>query len=224
MSLYASYSIAYVPRAGEQLASLSPTNAAFDPEKFKNFELGVKWDLSTSLSATAAVYRLDRTNVVVPDAADPTRSIFVKGQRVKGVELGLAGQVSENWRILGAYAWQDGEVLQTQSATVQAGATLAQVPSHTLSLWNRYDFAPRWGAGLGALYRSPIYASTDNVVELPGFTRFDGALFFRVNDNVDTQINIENLLDRKYYTSAHSNNNITPGSPRAFRFTLNARF
>ncbi|WP_386070108.1 TonB-dependent receptor [Tahibacter sp. UC22_41] len=224
VSLYGSYSIAYVPRAGEQLASLSPTNAAFDPEKFKNFEIGAKWEVSSALSATAAVYRLDRSNVVAPDPADPTRSILVKGQRVKGVELGLAGQVTENWRVLGAYAWQDGEVLQTQSATVQAGATLAQVPRNTFSLWNRYDFSPRWGAGLGALYRSTIFTSTDNLVELPGFTRFDAALFFRVSDNVDTQLNVENLLDRKYYASAHSNNNITPGSPRAFRFSLNARF
>jgi catecholate siderophore receptor len=224
VSLYASYSIAYVPRAGEQLASLSPTNAAFDPEKFKNLEIGAKWDFTPALSATAAVYRLDRSNVVAPDPADPTQSILVKGQRVKGVELGLSGQLTQNWRIIGGYAWQDGEVLQTQSATVQAGATLAQVPRNTFSLWNRYDFSPRWGAGLGTLYRSPVFASTDNLVELPGFTRFDGALFFRVSENIDTQLNIENLLDRKYYASAHSNNNITPGSPRAFRFSLNARF
>lgn len=224
VSLYASYSIAYVPRAGEQLASLSPTNAAFDPEKFKNFEVGAKWDFTPALSATAAVYRLDRSNVVVPDPADPTRSILVKGQRMKGVELGLAGQITDNWRVIGGYAWQDGEVLQNQSATVRAGATLAQVPSNTFSLWNRYDFSSRWGAGLGALYRSPIYASTDNLVELPGFARFDGAVFFRLSENIDTQLNIENLFDRKYYASAHSNNNITPGSPRAFRFSLNARF
>lgn len=224
VSLYASYSIAYAPRAGEQLASLSPTNAAFDPEKFKNFEVGAKWDFTPALSATAAVYRLDRSNVVVPNPADPTQSILIKGQRVKRLEIGLSGAITENWRVIGGYAWQDGEVLQTQSAAVQAGSTLTQVPRNTLSLWNRYDFSPRWGAGLGALYRSTILTSTDNLVELPGFTRFDGAVFFRVGENLDTQLNIENLFDRKYYASAHSNNNITLGSPRAFRISLNARF
>jgi catecholate siderophore receptor len=224
VSLYTSYSIAHVPRAGEQLASLSPTNAALDPEKFKNFEIGAKWELTPSLIATAAVYRLDRSNVVATDPTDPTRSILVKGQRVKGVELGLAGNVTENWRVIGGYAWQDGEVLETQSPTVQAGATLAQVPRNTFSLWNRYDFSPQWGVGLGALYRSPIYTSTDNLVELPGYARFDGAVFFRVSENLETQLNVENLFDRKYYASAHSNNNITPGSPRAFRVSLTARF
>ena len=37
--------------------------------------------------STAAVYRLDRGNVAVPDPADPTRSILVDAQRTKGVEL-----------------------------------------------------------------------------------------------------------------------------------------
>ena len=49
MSLYASYSMTYVPRAGAQLASLNPTNEAFDPEEFENIEVGAKWT-STSFS------------------------------------------------------------------------------------------------------------------------------------------------------------------------------
>ena len=39
-----------------------------------------------------------------------------------------------------------------------------------------------------------------------------------------SQANIENLLNKRYYASAHSNNNILPGSPRALRVTLNAKF
>ncbi len=224
ISLYASYSIAYVPRAGEQLSSLSPTNAAFDPEKFTNIELGAKWDVSPALSASAAVYRLDRTNVVVPDPNDPTQSLLVKGQRVKGAEVGLTGEIAENWHVIGGYAWQDGEVLQTLSASAPAGATLAQLPENSFSLWNRFDVSSRWGFGLGAIYRSAMYTSTDNEVELPGFTRFDGAVYLRVTDNIDAQLNVENLFDRSYYASANSNNNITPGSPRAFRLSVNARF
>eukprot|EP01036_Dinobryon_divergens_P044046 gene44046-58736_t len=53
VSLYANYSIAYQPRAGDQLASLTLSNAALEPEKFKNYEIGAKWDVSHSLAATA---------------------------------------------------------------------------------------------------------------------------------------------------------------------------
>ncbi len=79
----------YLPRAGEQLSSLSLTNQALDPEEFRNYEVGAKWDVNPGLAFTAALYRLDRSNVVVPDPVDPTRSILVDAQRTKGLELEL---------------------------------------------------------------------------------------------------------------------------------------
>lgn len=224
VSLYASYTMSFVPRAGEQLASLTATNRAFDPEEFNNREIGLKWDLRPDLAFTAAIYRLDRTNVVITDPADPTKSLLVDGQQAEGVELGLTGRLTRNWSLAGGYAYQDGRILTTQSATVFAGARLAQLPRHTLSLWNRYDINRRWGVGLGAIYRDAIFGSTDNTVTLPSFVRFDAAVFHRLSDTLRAQLNVENLLDRHYYATAHSNTNITPGSPRAFRVSLTTVF
>ena len=73
VSIYAGYSMAYQPRAGEQLASLSASNAALDPETFRNREVGAKWDIRPQLQASVAVYRLDRGNVAITDPADATR-------------------------------------------------------------------------------------------------------------------------------------------------------
>ena len=223
-SVYASYSQSSLPRAGEQLASLTITNRAFDPEKFENIELGVKWEARPDLSGSAAVYQLDRRNVVVADPADATRSILVDGQSTEGFELGLSGRINSRWSLTGGYAYQDGEIKATQSATIRAGARLAQLPRHSASLWNRYDLNATWGFGLGWIYRDGIYASTDNTVSLPGFARVDAALFCRINDRLRAQLNIENVLDRDYYASAHNNNNITPGSPPALRLSLSTRF
>ncbi len=224
VSLYANYSMSYVPRAGEQLSSLTLTNQALDPEEFKNIEVGAKWDVRPDLALTAAIYRLNRSNVAITDPLDPTATLLVDGQRSQGLELGVSGQVTSKWSVMGGYAYQDGKITRTQSATAQAGATLAQVPSHTFSLWNRYDFTPAFGAGLGVFSRSKSYTSTDNTVVLPGFTRVDAALYYQIDKNLKAQLNIENLLDKNYYASAHSNNNITPGSPRAVRVMLTANF
>jgi catecholate siderophore receptor len=223
-SVYASYSESSLPRAGEQLASLTLTNRAFDPEIFENIELGVKWDARPELSFSAAVYQLDRRNVVVTDPADVTRSILVDGQSTEGFELGLSGRINTRWSITGGYAYQEGEIKATQSATIQAGARLAQLPRHSASLWNRYDLNATWGFGLGWIYRGEIYASTDNTVSLPGFARVDAAIFCRINDRLRAQLNVENVLDRDYYATAHSNNNLTPGSPLALRLSVTARF
>lgn len=224
MSLYASYSLAYAPRAGDQLSSLTASNKAFDPEQFKNLELGAKWDIRPDLTASAAVYQLDRSNVAIADPLDVTKTILVDGQRSKGVELGISGKITGDWSIMGGYAYQDAKITKTQTATIKAGARLAQVPAHSVSLWNRYNFTPAWGAGLGLVYRGAIFPSTDNTVVLPGFTRIDAALYYVINKNLNLQVNVENLLDKNYYASANSNNNITPGSPRGVRLGLNAKF
>jgi len=224
ISIYASYSLTYIPRAGEQLSSLSLTNRSLDPEKFINYEIGAKWDARPGLSLTAAAYRLNRANVVVPDPADVTRSILVDGQRTKGIELGVAGRITQAWSMTGGYAYQDGKISSTISASALAGATLAQVPAHTFSLWNRYDLSPRVGLGAGVIHNADMFTSTDNTVTLPSFTRVDGAVFVRISRTVMAQANLENLLDENYYAFANGNNNITPGSPRAIRVSLNTRF
>lgn len=230
LALYGSYALSYVPRAGEQLASLSVTNAALEPEQFQNFEVGVKWDATERLAFTAAAYQLDRANQAI---TDPTAGlpggppagtlILVDGQQVQGVELGASGQISERWSITGGYAYQDGET-QTTSGPILAGTRIQQLPRHSLSLWNRYDLNERWGVGFGAIYRDDIFAAADNAVTLPSFVRFDAALFYRFNENLQAQLNIENIFDTDYYATAHNNNNITPGSPTAVRLGVTVRF
>ena len=127
VSIYASYSMTYVPRAGAQLASLNPTNEALDPEEFENIELGAKWDLNENLALTAAVFQLERTNVVIPNPTDPTLSILVKGQTNKGVELGVTGRISDAWSVEGGYAFQDGELTSAARRPAPGPASRARV-------------------------------------------------------------------------------------------------
>lgn len=224
LSVYGSYSLSHLPRAGEQLASLSLTNQALEPEQFRNYEVGAKWDVAPAFSLTAALYRLDRGNVVVPDPSDPALSVLVDAQRTQGFELGLNGNLTPAWSIAGGYAYQDGEITRSISATAQAGAVLAQLPRNSVSLWNKYDITPRVAAAVGLLYRGEAFAATDNTVLLPGWTRLDAAAFYSPLAKVRLQVNVENLLDTAYYVNAHSNTNITPGSPRAVRFAVTTRF
>lgn len=224
LSIYGSYSLSYLPRAGEQLSSLSLSNQALDPEEFRNYEVGAKWDIAPALAFTAALYRLDRGNVAVSDPLNPAVSHLIDAQRTKGLELGLGGRVTRMWSVIGGYAYQDGEITQSISATAQTGAALAQLPKHSFSLWNKYDLSSQWGIGLGLIHRSDVFTSTDNTVILPGFVRVDAGVFYALNSKLQAQLNVENLFDKNYYASAHSNTNITPGSPRAARVALTTRF
>jgi catecholate siderophore receptor len=221
MSVYASYSVSQVPRAGEQLASLTPSNRNLAPERFINSEIGFKWDPSPRLALTAALYRLDRTNLAVVDPNAPAQSILVDGQRMQGLELGLSGNLGEAWRVMAGYAYQDSEV---RTPGPQDGNRVGQVPQNSLSVWNRYDFTPKWGAGLGVIHRDEVFVASDNAVVLPDFTRVDAAVYYAASEKLRLQLNIENLLDEGYYASAHSNNNIMPGAPRTVRLGIDWRF
>lgn len=223
VSIYGNYSLAYVPRAGDQLTSLSLTNASLKPEQFMNLELGAKWDIRPDLALTAALYQLERSNVIAPVPNDPTQTMLVDGQRARGAEVGLMGRITPQWSVMGGYAYTDAEITRAITGA-QAGAVVAQVPKHTFSMWNRYDFAPWLGLGLGVVYRSSMYAALDNTVLLPGFTRLDSAMFVRLNKTLRVQANIENIADIEYVASAHNNNNILPGAPRIYRLTVIANF
>ena len=57
-----------------------------------------------------------------------------------------------------------------------------------------------------------------------GSGRADAAVFFRLTEKMRLQANIENLFGTRYYLNADSNMNISPGSSRAVRIGLIARF
>ncbi len=220
-SVYASYSRSFLPRSGDQFISLTATQQNLAPEKFTNYEIGAKWDIRPHLSATIALFQLDRSNATTPDPANPLATINVGETRTKGVELALTGRILPDWQVSGGYTHQDAKLRGNDFVA------LGQVPKHQLSLWNRYDFADRFGAGLGIIHQSSQFAAirtSATTTRLPGFTRVDAALFFDVSEAVQVQANVENLFDTDYFADAHNNNNITPGAPINGRVTVKVRF
>ena len=189
------------------------------PEELKNYEIGSKWDVNPRLNLSAAVYQLDRTNT---RASDPNNSgffVLTGSSRTKGVEVAATGKITDKWQIIGGYANQDAVITSTTS-TAAAGKKVGLVPRDTFSLWNKYDFTNKWAVAIGGVNQSAQYASVDNGVKLKGFTRFDGAAYYKINPSYRVQLNIENIFDRQYIQTAHNNNNIQPGSIRAFKLSV----
>jgi catecholate siderophore receptor len=221
VSLYASFSRSFLPRSGDQFLTLSTTDQNLAPESFTNYELGAKWELGSALAATLALFQLDRTNATTPDPANPANTINVGETRTRGVELALAGRVTPAWQVSGGYTYQDARLRGNDFVR------LGQVPEHQFALWNRYDFAERFGAGLGVIRQSSQFAANRTspvTTRLPGYTRVDAALFFDVSERFELQLNVENLLDQTYFSDAHNNNNITPGTPLNVRLTGRVKF
>jgi catecholate siderophore receptor len=164
--------------------------------------------------------------VQVADPSNPAAQILVDGQTTKGIELGMTGNVTDKWSLFGGVAFQDGEITKQQGSGANAvlkGAELAQTPDRTLSLWNRYNINETWGVALGVISTSERYAALPTATQstiLPGYTRYDAAIFGKLSEKVKLQINLENITNKDYALYAHNNQNITPGSPITGRATL----
>ena len=227
LSIYASYSRSYLPQSGDQFSGLTAVTEGLKPERFDNYEVGAKLQLPGGLLATAAVYRLDRTNTRSSDPALPGITLLTGKQRSRGVELGLERSVSNRWLISAGYTLQKAEItnpVTSGTSLIPAGREVPLVPRHSFSLWNRYDFTKHISAGLGLIARSKSYTTISNLVKLPAYARVDAALYYKLPHGIEAQLNIENLIGAHYFPTANSDNNIAPGAPRTIKATLGYSF
>ena len=224
LSVYLSYSEASVPSVADQLNSPgvgAARGSLLDPEEFVNKEIGFKWEVTPRLFFTGALFKLEKSNTPVLVNPDGTIAVF-GATETEGGELGLTGFVTDQWQISAGFGHQIARVTEGTPATI--GNDVAFVPHNTVSLWNKYMFTPMFGAGVGIIHKTDFFAAGDNLVNVDGYTRLDGALFFNLNENWSAQLNVENILNEDYFVSAHNNNNITPGAPTTVYVTIGAKF
>ena len=223
LSFYGSMSVSHLPASGDQFSSLNATTSTLEPERFTNREVGAKWDVTRRLSVSTSVFRLERTNTSARDPLDPSKTVQTGAQRTSGFELSALGNITSRWQVALAHSTLRARIVNATSAAA-AGATVPLVPQNRVSAWNKFSFTREWAAGLGVVHQSRTYAAIDNSVTLPAFTHVDGAVFFKSFAGVKPQLNVENLFNTRYYSTANGNNNIAFGAPRTLRVSLLSRF
>lgn len=225
-SYYASYSKSFQPSA--EGFALAANNAQIAPEETTNHEVGAKFDfLDGMASATASLFRVERTNIKTTNPA--TNTLVPLGvQRTDGAELSFAGDLTHGWQIWSGYAWLDAEMVS--SVAIDAGQPVqgkrpTLTPRQSANLWLTKALGNGFGTGAGLNYVGERFANPGNTVTLPSYTTFDAMGYYRVK-GFDVQLNIMNLFDRKYIVSAHgsSPNLNMPGAPRSAQLTVRYAF
>lgn len=203
-SVYVNYGTSSDPSgttAGEGRDNLGSTNENLDPEESRSYEIGTKWDLfDEQLAVTAAIFRTEKTNARIATAPGRGANQVLGGeQRVDGFELGASGDITPRWHVFGGYTFLDSEIVDDGPNATDDGNEIPNVPTHSLSIWSTYDLLDDWTLGGGATYMSSRFGNTGNTVEVPDYWRFDGMASYSVTENVDLRLNVENILDKKYY-------------------------
>ncbi len=233
-NVYVNYAISQQPPGGSSfaLAASGSGNSAnrtdFKPQKAKSSELGTKWQIfDNRLLLSAALFRTDIENEVAAND-DGTWSQYGK-KRVEGYELSATGNLTPDWTIIAGYTQQHATVTEGQNVAQDGSSALAYTPKHAFTLWTQYQATSDLSVGGGVRYVGSLRRGSDGAVGTPdhteGYWVADAKLGYRVNSNLDLQLNMYNLFDTDYVASINkSGYRYHPGEPRTFMLTANVHF
>lgn len=231
-SVYLNYALSQQPPGGSNFAlSAAVNNAAnpnMDPQKAKTLELGSKWELAQkNLMLSGALFRTEVTNEIVTNS-DGT--VGQTGKKiVQGLELGVIGQINKAWGVSAGYTVQNTKVDTGALVAADASNGLTYTPKNAFSLWSTYQLPFGLTIGGGARYAGGLKRGTDGAVGTPNHTDsywvFDAMASYRVNKNLDIQLNVFNLFDKDYVAAINkSGYRYFPGIARSARLTANFKF
>ncbi|UZE37621.1 TonB-dependent siderophore receptor [Pseudomonas sp. B21-059] len=216
LALYADTARSFKPNTGA-----SRLGGGFAPEKGKSYEMGLKWEaLDQQLSVDAAIYQIEKRNVLTTDPVDSTFSVAAGEVRSRGFDVNVAGNLTPEWRVIGGYAYVDAEV--TKDNVLRSGTRLLNIPQNSFSLLNMYEFQDGMlkglGLGSGLRYVDERAGQTANTgFSMGSYTVVDLLGFYKVNDKVRLNLDLKNLFDRDYEEGAFGNVYAYPGAPRTLQ-------
>ncbi|MDX8239089.1 TonB-dependent receptor [Acinetobacter pittii] len=234
-SIYASYATSASPVGISQGDGENDLGAAYldlKPEKARTIELGTKWDLfNERANITAAIFRTEKTDSRVTDSDGTTRNIG--NSKVDGFELGLNGKITDKWDIAAGYSYLDSELTkgnQNSAGLLVEGKALPFVAKNSATLWSTYQVLPKLTLGAGLEYRDMVYTNTNPTTAttstkfLPTYTLYNAMAKYDVNKNVNLQLNVNNISDKRYFTGAHASHYANEGNGRNAVLAINFKY
>ncbi|MCF4994076.1 TonB-dependent siderophore receptor [Pseudomonas syringae] len=232
LSFYGSYTESFKPNS--TIAPLSGSSTVLDgslaPEEAKSWELGARLDMPGRITGNVALFDIKKRNVLVANSEGPTTIYSAAGEvRSRGLEVDLSGQLTDRWSMIGSYAYTDAEVTEDPD---YKGKKLQNVARNSGSLSAVYDFGSVIGGdqlrvGAGARYVGERAGNAVNDFDLPSYTVADAFATYdtRVEgQKVKFQLNVKNLFDRTYYTSAASRFFVSMGDSRQVSLSTTLEF
>lgn len=206
-SLYASWGTSSNPvgvDGGQGGDAIAAATADLSPERSRNLEVGTKWDvLERRLSLTAAVFDGEKSNARVSDGLGHT--INAGRQSVKGLELGVTGNLTKDWSLFAGYTHLNSEVKDGGPTKANLGKQFPLTARNSFTLWNTYRVQPQLKLGGGVAAVGKMYANAANSLWVPGYAKVDAMASYNVNSHLQLQLNLNNLTDKLYYDKAYGN-------------------
>jgi iron complex outermembrane receptor protein len=222
-SLYAQYNAGHDPITDLITATLA--NAQFRLTKGRQVEAGIKQTLPNGFGEwTAAVFRIEKKDIITRDPIDSTLSVKGGKQHSQGIELAAAVSPTKNWRFEGNYTWLQArfdELIETGGVS-RDGNIPQIVPRQTANLWGHYRWAD-WQGSLGLRYVGKRFIFNANTTEIPAYTVADASLAWCYDRRTTFRLIARNLTNKIYAVSSY-NSQFVLGEPRRFDLVAELKF
>lgn len=199
------------------------------PEESHQWEAGMKTEwFDGRLSTNLALFQINKSNLTVGCGARCWQTLGKV--RNEGLELDVTGEVMPGWKVIGAYAHIDSQIIGGDND----GNRLSNVPRNGGSLWSTYELQTgdwrglKFGAGVVA--RSQREGDPANSYQLPGYATVNllASQSWHIGQTkLITQLNVDNLLDKGYFIDTDDSTyapRINFGMPRTFLGSVRLEF
>lgn len=224
LSLYGQYATS--TEGVNNLLTLSPSQQQFDLSEAKQSEIGLKqmfWNGQGEW--TLAAYHIVKKKLLSRETpASPTEQI---GQQSSdGLEATLELALGHGWQVSANAALVHAEYDDfVEGGGDRSGNRPSNVPRRTANLWLNKALGQGVDVGMGARYVDARYADTANQIEVPGYTVVDANIAWQALPDVRLGLELNNLFDRQYATTASSaGQQWYLGAPRSFFVTADYSF
>jgi iron complex outermembrane receptor protein len=199
------------------------------PLHSRQVEAGVKYAVNDAFDLQAAVFRIRQAyQFARPDDTAEGFTFVQQGQEVHtGVELNLAGRVTENLRLT-ASANAIRARAENTGVPAYEGHQVVNVPRWRTALYADYSlpFAPGLAVLGGWRYASANVATPDGAHRVPAYHVFDAGLRYATSVSghaLTFRLNVDNVFNHFYWRDTGTSGGdryLFPGMPRLARLSI----
>ncbi|MCW0199451.1 TonB-dependent receptor [Sphingopyxis sp.] len=221
LSTYASYQQAFTPTD----PSLIQFNGDLIPSQMRTqYEVGVKTAFfNDRLSVNISLFKYKTSNTALADPDHPGFVIPAPGERARGVELSISGQITPTLSLIGGLTYTH--------ARDEMGDPITGSTDFVGNLWvtKAFRIAPgqQIELGLGGEYRSKtniLSGSLDGVETFPKDYRSVSAMIGYEIDKTRINLTVDNLFDRLNFSEPLAAWTIVRAAPRTIKIVLSHTF
>ena len=174
----------------------------------------------------------------------PLEYDITNGYKSSGFDINIAGKITPKWLVQAGFTkLKIGKPYASPNSDSELGDELNMdygetytAPAKTFKFFTRYDFTPKFAAGIGMRWNSGVkpkpwghgmsngqYYVSDKPKELwqSSYAVWNAMASYKINKHAAVAVNVGNLFNKRYYTNARGN---FYGKPRSVNAAIKIRW